>query len=296
MLRDITITCLGDIMLELIESGAGQQPIQRTFIVDHASAAVGGAVVNLCWNFGELGRRPTMVAAYGASEASRVQQALAPLHISIDSLVEYSDSTDLLVVLSGPTMPAAYVRGRIGEGGLSALAEKIPDNGLIVFGGSRHESFRKVILRTISRFRNSKFVFSPSYTVYDYDTDELHAFLRAADIVAVNEHEADYLIRKFSISDFCSLMQLPKEGGIVTLGPRGADIFTHGKVCRAPSVSGLTEDVVGAGEAFLAGFLHEYLQSSDWTRSGRLGCAVAAQVVRARKVRTSIDARLLSYD
>jgi sugar/nucleoside kinase (ribokinase family) len=298
MIRPISITCVGDLMLELFASQVAGPRAQRTYKLDHAAATVGGAALNLCWYLNELKRSSTVVAGFGASERSRVEEALMKCGADIASLVQLSGITDVLAVLPGNDLPAAYIRGRITEQDSTALADRLLDGGVIIFGGSRHEVFRKKILERVLGFNSAMFIFSPSYSIYDFECEELRNFVLASDISVVNEHEARYLVEMLSEKGIVDLMQLPKRGGIVTLGHGGADLFSGNRFDHVMSISGREEDVVGAGEAFLAGFIHRYLESFEWKQTGEVGCAVAAQVVRAKsnQVRSPIDAKRLSND
>jgi sugar/nucleoside kinase (ribokinase family) len=298
MFRQSAITCVGDLMLELFAPQGGSLQMERTCKFDHAAAAVGGAALNLCWYLGQLQRPSTMVACFGAAERNRVEAALTKARVNVASLVQLSGVTDILVVLPGKNLPAAYICGRIDDRDLGALADRLRDVSVIIFGGSRHENFRKVVLERVLESGNVMFVFSPSYSVYDFNRDELERFMAASHVTVVNEHEAKYLTQVLSKRGNNDLMQLPKQGGIVTLGPEGADLFSNGQVHHVVSISGGDDHVMGAGEAFLSGFIHEYLESGNWEQSGKVGCAVAAQVVEAEppRVRSSIDLKRLSND
>lgn len=67
--------------------------------------------------------------------------------------------------------------------------------------------------------------------------------------------------------------------GIVTLGERGAVIATAEGVVREPGLRGSVVDATGAGDAFSAGFLVEYLRGSDVERCARFASAVALHVI-----------------
>jgi sugar/nucleoside kinase (ribokinase family) len=298
MVDGAEVICIGDLMLELFVPNEQSPPVQRTYKVDHAAAAVGGAALNLCWYLDQLQRPSIMVAGFGAADRSRVEAALAKVHVDVASLVQLSGATDVLAVLPGKDLPAVYIRGQIPDRDLAALADRIHECSAVIFGGSRHEGFRRIVLEKIQRLRETKFVFSPSYSVYDFGRVELNAFMAASDITVVNEHEAKYLVELLTKTDKADLMRLPKHGGVVTLGPGGADLFFDGDFAHVVSVSGRGEDVIGAGEAFAAGFTHEYMKSRDWRQSGRVGCAVAAQVVctEPKQVRARIDTTGLLSD
>jgi sugar/nucleoside kinase (ribokinase family) len=59
------------------------------------------------------------------------------------------------------------------------------------------------------------------------------------------------------------------------------------------SVSESAKDVIGAGDAFLSGFLHSYLEDVSWERAAEIGCALAAQVVRVGRIRVSLSNHFL---
>jgi ribokinase len=67
--------------------------------------------------------------------------------------------------------------------------------------------------------------------------------------------------------------------GIVTLGDRGAVVATADGVARVPALSGRVVDATGAGDAFSAGFLVEYLHGSAAVRCARFASAVALHVI-----------------
>jgi sugar/nucleoside kinase (ribokinase family) len=296
MVSQIAVTCVGDLMLELYALQGGRPRAQRTYEFDHAAATVGGGALNLCWYFSQLRRSSTIVAGFGVGDRDRVEAALKKARVDVASLVQLSSVTDILAVLPGKDLPAAYIRGRIDDQDLAALANRLSSGSVIIFTGSRHENFRRVVLQRVLELGDLVFVFSPSYSVYDFRHDELDSFVHASDIIVVNEHEAEYLAHVLCRDGNADLMKLAKQGGIVTLGPRGADLFCNGQTHRVASISGRDDDVIGAGEAFLAGFVHAFLESSNWERSGRVGCAVAAQVVQAKPtlVRAPIDIKRLS--
>jgi sugar/nucleoside kinase (ribokinase family) len=53
-------------------------------------------------------------------------------------------------------------------------------------------------------------------------------------------------------------------------------------------------DTTGAGDAYAAGFLYAYTQGRDLATCGRLGCVMAAEVIRHLGPRLSGDIRALA--
>jgi len=67
--------------------------------------------------------------------------------------------------------------------------------------------------------------------------------------------------------------------GIVTLGERGVLIASQDEKHRIPAFPVNAIDCTGAGDAFAAGFLVEYIKTKDLYRSGLFGNATASLVV-----------------
>lgn len=67
--------------------------------------------------------------------------------------------------------------------------------------------------------------------------------------------------------------------GMVTLGDRGVLAVTAEHEYHTPAFPSQVVDVTGAGDAFSAGFLVEYLWSGDVARAARFGCATASLVI-----------------
>lgn len=67
--------------------------------------------------------------------------------------------------------------------------------------------------------------------------------------------------------------------GIVTLGEKGAVITTKERNFRIPAFPARVEDCTGAGDAYSAGFLVEYLRTKDTYKSGLFAAATASLVI-----------------
>jgi sugar/nucleoside kinase (ribokinase family) len=65
----------------------------------------------------------------------------------------------------------------------------------------------------------------------------------------------------------------------VTLGERGAIVVAAGDVSRIAAYPSKAIDATGAGDAFSAGFLVEYLWTGDVVRATRFACATASLVI-----------------
>ena len=79
-----------------------------------------------------------------------------------------------------------------------------------------------------------------------------------------------------------TLLQLGPDAVIEKRGPDGARIhLADGARIEAPGFPVDVYNILGAGDAFAAGFLYGYVNGWDWRRSARLGNACGAIVVTA---------------
>ena len=159
----------------------------------------------------------------------------------------------------------------------------------IVFAGSRHPELRRRTFEVLFAQPGPLRVFSPSYTVYEYGAEELAAFLAQANIAIVNRREAAFLAGVFA-ADEATVMARPSIAGIVTRDEDGAAIYPAGGAgFHLPSTSGVRGDVIGAGDAFLSGFVDGFLRSRDVTVAARAGVEVSAQTARSGLVCAVLD-------
>ncbi|MBI3243170.1 MAG: 5-dehydro-2-deoxygluconokinase [Chloroflexi bacterium] len=76
------------------------------------------------------------------------------------------------------------------------------------------------------------------------------------------------------------LLSRGPEALVVKRGERGASVFlADGQVIDAPGFPIEVYNVLGAGDAFAAGFIYGYLKGWDWRKAARMGNACGAIVV-----------------
>jgi sugar/nucleoside kinase (ribokinase family) len=75
------------------------------------------------------------------------------------------------------------------------------------------------------------------------------------------------------------LLDCGPEVVVITLGKKGAFIYTANQSWLVPPVPGDVVDTTGGGDTFMAGFLSEYLRSGDPLLSAQWGCATATCVI-----------------
>src|SRR5947207_546318 len=114
--------------------------------------------------------------------------------------------------------------------------------------------------------------------------------LKQANILKMNLHEAHYLAELFEISlsslpDFCAEMieEWSLACCLVTLGEHGAlAASAKGEQVYVPGYQVNVVDTCGSGDAFAAGFIHEYLGGKSLADCVRLGNALGTMIAMTR--------------
>lgn len=131
----------------------------------------------------------------------------------------------------------------------------------------------------------------PTLNIFDinlrapfYDFEKIELLLGYTDILKINEDEleivADYFNLKNDINTVCDMLttHFPIEMVCVTLGSKGAMIYQNGKIFKHPGYKITVEDTVGAGDAFLGGFVKSYLEGKNPDEILDFACAIGAFV------------------
>jgi adenosine kinase len=119
------------------------------------------------------------------------------------------------------------------------------------------------------------FMFDPGQGLPMFSSDELKAFVRQADFVAVNDYEGKMLEEKTGET----LQSLAKQvkALVVTLGARGSLVMTDGEQHEIPCVAAeQVVDPTGCGDAYRAALLHGIAAGWDWPTTARLGAVMGA--------------------
>lgn len=125
------------------------------------------------------------------------------------------------------------------------------------------------------------FVFDPGQQLPRFDGEQLRAFVRDADWVAVNDYEAQMLCERTGM-DLPELASQVK-GLVVTLADQGCDVHEAGQVTRVAGVTAqAVVDPTGCGDAFRAALLHGLLQGWSLQRCAELGNRIGAAKIASR--------------
>ena len=113
--------------------------------------------------------------------------------------------------------------------------------------------------------------------------ETLIPMLKKANIVLIEPQDAEILIGKRKPEDVANkLLSAGVETVVVKLGKEGAAAFTKNESARKPAFKVPIEDVIGAGDAFAAGFISSLMRGRDLDEALEIGNAAGALVVTVR--------------
>jgi len=124
------------------------------------------------------------------------------------------------------------------------------------------------------------FTLSDSFCVARYRAEFLELVDKHVDILFANEHE---ILSLYEVEGFDDALQKVRghcEIAALTRSEKGSVVLRGDEVHVIDAVPGVkVVDTTGAGDAYAAGFLYGYTQALDLATCGRLGGAMAAQVI-----------------
>jgi adenosine kinase len=119
------------------------------------------------------------------------------------------------------------------------------------------------------------FIFDPGQGLPMFDGGDLLRFLDQATWAACNDYEAQLMQERTgkSAEEMADML----DALIITLGAKGAAIYTQGKRINIPAVQvSAVNDPTGCGDAFRAGLLYGLMNDMDWETTGRIASLMGA--------------------
>jgi sugar/nucleoside kinase (ribokinase family) len=272
------IACIGDLMFVIARPRRDLPARNRTQVVDHSESHLGGSVPNIARHLSRIGRDCRVIAVVGGCEKAQASLLLESWHVDSSGLVECGQKSNLLVAFVGEhAARSVFIRAKATAEALDTMAAELAAERVVLFGGSRDREIRSTVL-ALAEGAAPLLVFSPSYSVFDMAVNEIRRFWAAADVIALNAHEYRFVASLVK----GARMKAAETCLVVTRAHRGASVRVGKVYHHIPSVSNVTEDVIGAGDAFLSGFIDAWLNDRDAARAGAAGAELAATFIRDR--------------
>ncbi len=291
--RTFDVISLGRLAIDLYADEIGVE-LSR---VRHFSVYAGGCPANFATGAARLGLRVAMASRIGADGLSDglidflTNEGVDTRYVARDP--ERLTGLAFLGILPPDTFPLVYYRPDPADMHMTAEDMEtvaFEDAKALFVAGTRFsgEPARSAALAAMERARAAG-----TRVVLDIDRRptlwaDLDAFgkhLREAlpltDIAMGTEDEIMAAADRASVDEAIPvLLDLARQAVAVKRGASGSEVHTReGDVCRAPPFSVKTLNVLGAGDAWAAGFVYAWLQGWPWEKCARFGNATGAIVV-----------------
>ncbi len=279
------------------------------------AAYVGGSPLNICVGARRLGLNTVLLTAVGNDPVGDfILNFLTDEHIPTQYIPRKpgNRSSAVLLGIEPPNkFPLVYYRDNAADINLTiddVLAAPINDCKVFQFAGTNlsREPSRSATLYAaeMAKQAGAKVVLD-----VDFRPDQWHdvrafgvqvrAALRLIDVIIGTEDEinaammtdpAQMTLTHSQVSDtkvggnteraIQGILKMGPEALALKVGPEGARIYLKtGEVINAPGFPVEIYNILGAGDAFGAGFIYGYVNGWNWYKSARLGNACGAIVV-----------------
>ncbi|MDO1446911.1 carbohydrate kinase [Rhodocytophaga aerolata] len=273
-----TIICFGETLFDVLPDGA----------------VPGGAPMNVAIHLNYYGHSPVVVSRVGKDAAGTKllaflqEKGVSTAYIQQDDTyqtgiveADVSESTHVIYTIVDP-VAWDYIRYE------DALAQVIEESNVFIYGSlaSRNPTTRQTLLKYLPKA--SLKVFDVNLRSPHYSAEGIKELLPFADIIKMNHHELAEIAGWYGISAdekanmeyIRKLLNIPLI--LVTRGENGASCLTKDGYSEHPGFKVTVKDTIGSGDAFLAAFLHQYLQGKTPAEALPYACAAGAYVATQR--------------
>lgn len=279
--RGARIICFGDVIDDIVAIPRG--PIRDdTDTPSTIRSAAGGSAANTAAWLGALGAAVDLVATVGAGDAARHAGLLPGVAAH---LAEHPDLATgaIVVIVEGERRHMLTERGAN-----AALDPSQVTDALLAEAGVLHLTGHTLlnaagITGLIERAGAAAVEVSvspgSSGFIADYGVEEFARAISGATIVFASLEEGRLLTGATEPGEVAA--RLPFEHVVLTLGTNGVIVSREGEQFAVPAVRAEVVDPTGAGDAFCAGYLHEWVRTRDARAAAEAGTRVAARAVAA---------------
>jgi len=236
-----------------------------------SSSVPGGAPMNVALHLHQLGLPTRLISAVGKdADGEKLLDFLRSFDLPLELVqVKESQATSQVVVdTSDPENMRYDILAPVAWDFLSWSPEQdriVAESDAFVFGtlGARHPESLATLLKLLRH---------PTLRIFDanlrpphYSFAVIETLLGYTDILKINEDElvefANHFGTEATISSLCDYLnaRYPISIICITRGSKGAAIYQKGTLVEHPGYKVAFQDSIGAGDAFLSGFIKMYL-------------------------------------
>jgi sugar/nucleoside kinase (ribokinase family) len=286
------VLCVGIAVADVMAKAIDEIPAwDRLGTFDHIEHHIGGCAVNTGVDLVRLGATVAVSACLGRDGAGAfVRQRLVDSGVDIGGLVETDDAaTSYTFVMIGSDGRRRYLH-HVGANALftdsQVPAERLGSARLLHMGGSllMPAMDGEPTARLLARARELGVVTSMD-TAYNPNVDSrvlIEPCLPYLDIFIPSIEEARAITGANEVGEMLAwFARHPIRVLGIKLGEEGCVIQADGETAHYPAYQVAVVDSSGAGDAFMAGFLHGQLAGWETGRCARFANATAAHCVQA---------------
>lgn len=273
----LDITIAGELNLDLILYGLPEQmPTERELLASGFAITLGSSSAILAHNLAALGSRVGFATKAGNdSFGSLALERLRERGVDLAGVVTGAASGVTFILPHGSRRHILTYPGTISE-------LRFEDLDLDYLSSSRHFHMsslflqRELLPHAPELFRRMKAAGLTTSLDTNDDPDErwsggLDDILPHVDIFLPNEREAMKMARTDDLDSAVVQLAARVPTVVVKLGDRGAIAVRDGHQFSCPAVRVPVVDLIGAGDSFDAGFLHQFLGGADLPTCLRFG-------------------------
>lgn len=287
----MTIICTGSIAYDYLMSFPGYfrehilpehlDKISVSFLVDTMVRQRGGTAPNIAYTLALLGEKPYLMGTVGEDfgeyrnwlESKGVDTSCVSV-ISGKFTASFFANTD-----RGNAQISSFYPGAMSNASELSIVKADHSPDLVIISPNDPLAMDLYVKEcTISEI---PYLYDPGQQVVRSDPAELRRGVEGAHSLFVNEYEFELLQKHTGLS----LQEILRHTAylVVTLGERGAAIYTDDKKYQVPAVPvERILDPTGVGDAFRGGFVRGARLGFDWQTCGQMGSLAAAYCLETR--------------
>jgi fructokinase len=257
--RTHPVVCFGEILWDILPSGA----------------VPGGAPMNVAYHLKKLGTNPALITRIGLDDyGKKLVDILSTNGLSTEFFqMDYDHSTGLVYakpnehneVVYDIVFPCAWDFIEWNH----TIDDAVKRSDFFVYGSltSRSKASRETLYKLLDVAKRK--VLDINLRPPHYNRSSVEYLLSKTDILKVNKAELELITGWFSqfesTEDRIKILQDQFKIGtvIVTMGGDGSMVNNNGNIHYNAGYKVLVADTIGSGDAYLAGFLHQQLNTTS---------------------------------
>ena len=281
----MTVICTGSIAYDYLMTFPGYfrdhilpdrlDSISLSFLVDSLTRQRGGTAPNIAYNLALLGEASLIVGTVG-EDFGDYRRWLEEHNLDTRYIREVPDKFTASFFANtdkANNQICSFYTGAMANAGEISLDELLPEHPELVIISPNDPGTMDQYVGECARF-GLRYLYDPGQQVARSSGAELRRGVENAYSLFCNEYEFELLQKHTGLSREEMITRLNLL--VVTLGEKGADIFSDGECTHTQVVPPQQiADPTGVGDAFRGGFIRAWNLGLDWSTCGQVGALAA---------------------